>query len=266
MVLGDISMVPVPIVMTGYKRADYTAQVLASLSACRCVEDTILYAFIETGYPAVKKAFESYQGNKVLRFNNHRLGCNANTFQALDFGTALHPFVIHIEDDTVLDMDALIFLMFGMKHYAIASCYRAPGRSEKDDLSGTFLQRWFYPWGYAIRSDLWSFARPHLEATSSVSWDSQLNLFLKKTHRLLQICPKAARSLNIGWENGEHIPDKQWHINNIYNIDWAGSIKHEPTIKWDLPDQDMPIEQESAIPQVVQHSWKRRRPCLTRPG
>jgi hypothetical protein len=245
------------IVMTSYRRPNYTRRVLDALAVAIGMEEHTLHLFIEPGH--IEKFYnmiESYPYSLDVHANETRLGCNANTVQALMFGAKNGDYIVAIEDDTVPDIDALEFMDFGMKLAGISSCYRAPGCSGFD-LRATLFQEWFYPWVWAMRSDMVMEYAPQIVIKDPMSWDTQLNHLLKRDGKLLQVCPKAARSQNIGSDEGEHVPSKHWHYQHQFNEDWAGSKKHDPVMRNEFKEpEEGVIGFEVGKPKVF--TWRRR--------
>lgn len=261
-----------PITMVAYNRPKYTEQVIRALEKCVGIEDCVLLARIEPGCPETGRVIASYKYKKEVRFNDFRLGCNCNTKMAImdGFHASTSNYNIHIEDDTVPDVDALQFLFFVrdyMPNINIASCYRGPGNSISTDIDGTQIENWFYPWVWGCRYYQWKKHIDLIVNESGVSWDSQFNKNMKDMNELIQLVPCCARSLNIGAKGGVHVPSENWHALNQFNPDWAGSFNHKVIMsdRWCFPDAAVKKVNLNSIGENIKQqkvsvkSWRNRR-------
>jgi hypothetical protein len=105
--------------MTAYRRPDYTAQVLDSLSRCEGVDRWLFLPHVEPGNERVEtmiKQFSACESRPV--FNETRLGLNKNSQAALQHAQrSCSHFNVHIEDDTVLSPDFLQYMEWACKTY-----------------------------------------------------------------------------------------------------------------------------------------------------
>ncbi len=143
--------------MTAYRRPDYTAQVLESLSRCQGVEKWLFLPHVEPGDDRVItmiKQFRACESRPV--FNEARLGLNKNSQAAMrEAYVHLSHFNVHIEDDTVLSPDYLQFMEWAAETYkdddkifsvgAYNELDSPPPESEWFDVK---RRDWFTCWGW----------------------------------------------------------------------------------------------------------------------
>lgn len=198
------------ITMTGFKRPDYTKQVLDSLRQCIGFDEYTLLPTIEPGYPDVINLFNDIP-NCELIVNNQKLGCSANTLKALQRGFDISDFVIHLEDDTVPGIDCLQYMEWINQTYKndkdifTASAYNRI--SSIDTVNYFSIQSCPYFTGW-----IWSTWNDRFEEMKNNwnfrSWDTNINRNIRGDR--LEITPSLPRSKNIGEYDGTYATPKLW--------------------------------------------------------
>ena len=222
------------IVMTTYRRAAYTRRALEHLARCDGIERYSLFVFCEPGFPDVVEVVEAASfpagTRKHIVKNPRRLGCSANTYNALVTGFRSTEFVIVCEDDVLFARDALKFFEHCRDAY----------RDDKDVFTiGAYSRRicrpkeyyhlrrssWFTPWGWGTWSDRWAQIEAGLRhrLDDNDTWDVITNHEIRKGR--FQVIPFLARTQNVGGEGGTHCPGPDWHRDHQFNEFWAGSVQ-----------------------------------------
>ena len=162
--------------------------------------------------------------------NPRRLGCSANTYNALVTGFRSTEFVIVCEDDVLFARDALKFFEHCRDAY----------RDDKDVFTiGAYSRRicrpkeyyhlrrsgWFTPWGWGTWSDRWAQIEAGLRhrLDDKDPWDVITNHEIRKGR--FQVIPFLARTQNVGGEGGTYCPGPDWHRDHQFNEFWAGSVQ-----------------------------------------
>lgn len=231
-----------------WRRPNYTEQVLSALSKCDGIESYTLFIHLDApGEDAnAKKVLEVVRGITFAPYHivlkSHHLGCNRNTYEALNHGFTYDDYVIHIEDDILLAPDAIRFFEWG----------RAFG-DRKDILSVSVwphLHRWvgtsgtpkpaghdqiaalsdlFHSWGWATWKDRWLEMKENwsTQGDHELSWDHQIHTNVRNGRKC--ITPLTGRCQNIGAEAGTHRGDCILEY-------WAGSPNFQPGTHYQLAD------------------------------
>lgn len=198
--------------MTGWKRLDYTKQVIDSLKSCIGFEDYTLLPTIEPGYPEVVKVFEGLP-NCNLIVNDQRLGCAANTLKALQRGFDISDFVIHMEDDTVPGIDSLKYFEYIYKTYKddkeifTATAYNRTAKIEPKDYFTAHRCPNFTGWMWATWKDRFEEMK---EKWDFNAWDVGINKKIRGNR--YEICPSLSRSKNIGEFLGTYTTSNNWRM------------------------------------------------------
>lgn len=216
------------ITMTAFRRHRYTKQVLDALSACRGIEGCIFLPTLDPGPPHVREVFKSWDSCPMkLQYNEFKLGCNVNTYYALERGFAESRWVFHLEDDTVPATDAIEFILWGLEQYEHDTSVFAIGlwpvnrlRASADEAGFVSRKNCFRPWGWATWRDRWDTLKDEWNfADPAVAWDTHIDLNLRRGRE--QILPWVSRVKNIGAENGTYVPSPKWHRENQHLEYWS---------------------------------------------
>lgn len=238
-------MTSTAIVMTMYRRPEYTRQVLASLERCQISMFTIpVYLCVDPGCDEVldiAKDFATRNPRASVYTADERMGCNGNTFASLDMAFADHERVIALEDDTVLGADALLYFLWALDKYANdktvfdVSAYHRTNQVRSDTLRSVHRRAWFTPWGWATWRDRWQDVQAARQTSGfppQASWDELVNHAARGNR--FEVYPVLSRTLNIGAVDGEHVPSPEWHAANHWNPLWvdAFNLSDIPTTPW----------------------------------
>jgi hypothetical protein len=215
------------ITITAYRRLEYTRQVVEALSRCAGIDDYLVLFHLEPGYPEITELASSAPlANKRIVLNETRLGCTANTYEALDHGFRIADFVVHIEDDCVPSRDCLRYFEWARHAYrddpavfTVTSYSRGIPPPEK--YFAVHRDSWFIPWGMGTWSDRWTEMRDRWGFGEEKSWDLCVN---DMRGGRVQIQPHLARTQNIGAESGTYCRSPEWHRENQFNEFGAWSL------------------------------------------
>ena len=109
------------ITMVAWRRPDYFNEVIESLKECIGIENYIIYLSIDGGYPDKQVQMVDIIKQSGLNHKVHlceeNVGCAGNTKIALSMGFNEQDRVIHIEDDTVLHPQALLWFEHNLDYY-----------------------------------------------------------------------------------------------------------------------------------------------------
>lgn len=218
--------------LTLFRRPDYTRRVIESLARCDGIEDHLVVFHVEPGDREVLRlAREAPLEKKQVIENSVRLGCNVNTYTALDHAFQLSDFVIHLEDDTVPARDCLRYFQWARRYQRDSEVFSvaAYGKSTPPPSEYYAVRRvaWFTPWGWATWSDRWAEIRERWHFDAAESWDLTVN---RLRGRRVQLEPRLARIQNIGAEGGAYCPGPDWHRANQFHEFGAWSIPLDPQI------------------------------------
>lgn len=218
------------IVMTLFRRPDYTRQVLEALNRCDGVQDYHVSLHVEPTCQEVRRLARDFDHpNKQMVRNARQLGCTENTYAALDYGFSCSDFVILLEDDTVPAQDCLRYFEWARERFAddkrvfTVSAYNKTltlPPPEQHFAAGRVA--WFNCWGWGTWRDRWEEMKVGWGFGQYDSWDLIVNRLRGDRE---QIAPDLARCQNIGAEGGVHCPGPQWHRENQFNELGAWSLK-----------------------------------------
>lgn len=215
------------IVVTLYNRPQYTSETLGALGRCDGINDYKVLIHVDPGNSEVQRLANTWlHMNKEVFTNHARIGCNQNIFGALNHGFRESDYVIIFEDDCLPSWDCLRYFEWAAERYCddkdvfTVASYR--NATEPPEMWWrVHRERWFTPWGWATWRDRW----PEMSRTWGIgttdSWDVIVN---RVRGSRCQITPHLARTQNIGAENGQHVPDPDWHRMNQFNAFWSGSV------------------------------------------
>ncbi len=218
------------ITMTAYKRPEYTKQVIDSLSRCIGIDNYTLLIGIDPGYVSVSKLFYNIDFVKHEIFINHSLqGCSHNTYLAIARGFERSDYVIHVEDDTLLACDALLYFehcfnayMHDKSIFTIVAYSRSKSDMDKDSYYKVMKNKWYTPWGWATWKDRWTEMDAEWDhGISKGGWDVNLNQNVRRDR--FEVLPCLARCQNIGEQNGTYCTPEH-HRERQFNPFWRESI------------------------------------------
>ena len=224
------------IVMTLYRRPVYTSQVLDSVMSCReDIGDMPFWMFVDLGCDEVADLAFRFARDSGLRagvfWSSERLGCNKNTFRAVDAAIDQFDSVIVLEDDVLLGRDAIRYFKWGLRKYSgdpdvfSISGYHRDNDAKEQDVGVVSRRCWFVPWGWATWRDRWidvRNARMNHPIPAGVSWDTWLSENARAGRS--EIYPPVSRTQNIGANGGQHVPSPEWHRENQWNPVWVNSL------------------------------------------
>ena len=217
------------IVMTTFKRPEYTKLVLEGMRSCYGIEDYKILIHSEPGHSDVIDVIRSFTDlNIELTINPKIIGCNGNTFNCLSHGFSLSDFVIHIEDDSVPVKDCLKYFEWARDEYVndktvwAVTSYDQCDACNSDLYYAVYRKDWFFCFGWATWIDRWEEIKSLWHHTESgIAWDERISNHRKGR---VTIVPKVPRTQNIGAENGVHVPNVEFYKKYQYNPFWAGCV------------------------------------------
>lgn len=217
------------ITLKTYRRPDYTKQVLDALSRCIGIERCTLLTQCEPDFPGVLDVVERFTAcENVIEVNHQRAGLNANTFLVLTRARAEGGDVLHIEDDTVLSPDALVYFKWALDYsrgdgrvWTVSGYNKPRAKPTPDQLGEVRYKPWFTCWGWACSEEVlhemltnWCFKNP-----KSFAWRLQ-----KLRGNRMELHPQLSRVQNIGFEMGENGRDPKWYREN-HAVPWVADCK-----------------------------------------
>lgn len=249
-----------------YRRPEYSHQVLTSLTQAlrNCPEfqpDRILigvdklapeHASADTE-AAVAQVVKDFKRNNINRFHlevipwYEHLGVNEHPRRLLQmaFSEVHSDFNLHVEDDTVLSLDAIRLVEWyartrhtidGMKcdvryDRALTLCLYNPSR-DFEHSARLYLANGFAPWGWACHADAWrNYLMPlwNHKRELPIGWDWSIRATIEK-FGLKSITPSLSRVTNIGRENG------QYQTPAGYDSDFEGVVAAGPQHMTEIAD------------------------------
>lgn len=238
-------MTNIAISIAAYKRIDTLIRVLDSIRSAD-QQNIQIKIFVSADYHSdeVIETIQDYDVNNIL-INNPRLGCNANTLNAIEFAInqKFSNYILHIEDDTILAKDCLQYASYVFNRYekeeeALSiTCYNKTVDINDTKIYDIESQEFFCAWGCGFWADKFGTIKQnwtkHLTPMNGgVSWDSYINHSLfSGGPKYKQIKPTISRIQNIGDTQGTYVSDAIWHFYNQRtpftsddinkNIDWG---------------------------------------------
>lgn len=245
------------ILVTLYRRPDYTAKMLDALSRCYGIEDYTLFFSIDRD-PAFEREYHDLytlargwqKGISHTFAHEPKLGIDLNKLWALDmlFSQPQTDFVICMEDDMLPARDFLRYMEWGNRIFAakkdvLSICgYSKSETVSGSDLYATWATHGFHAWGWGIWKDRYerlfgnNYAAYRTYAGDEVN--GRFDWYLTDTARAeghWTIKPIVARIQNFGKENGEHTTDETFA--NDYNPVGAWNFEVLPdNSEWSLPE------------------------------
>lgn len=196
-----------------YNRPDYTKQVLQALDNCIGIDQYYISIFIEPGCQEVIDIANQFNSD-VLKVNEKRLGCPLNTLQSIEASFASgSEYNIHIEDDTVLSRDALLYFEWAKKYESDKSVWTVTAYNRDYDCGDNpemvMRRQWFTCWGWATWKDRWQEMKGKWGQYYRFGGWGRSVLQMRKDR--YEIFPCLSRCQNIGAENGLHVRSPKWH-------------------------------------------------------
>jgi hypothetical protein len=218
---------------------DYSLQHAEALAKVRGIEDCHYIALCE---PHVATPYIVDQLNRIpcrlksIIVNDKVMGCGKNTYQALSLGFGFakasgDDFVVHVEDDVLLAVDALEMFAHCRDTYRHdyrvlnVTAWNRDTRLHHDGMARELLRKeWFSPWGWGTWADRW---RDMELNWVNDPWDITINSVTRMNR--VQVYPTLSRSQNIGEWLGEYCPGPEWHKENQHCTKWARDVPEMTT-------------------------------------
>lgn len=226
------------ITMTGYRRPEYTRQVLAALAACEGIGDWLLLANCEPGHTAVADQYRDWSACEChLVVNGRRLGLNINTKEVLMRAWRMKPSqIVHLEDDTVPSPDALTYFSWAIenildkdvrsvdKHQiTLVSGYNKPRKEPTSvEAFATNTRPIWTPWGWGVNYKRLSWLMGVWCTHNPKCFTCKIKSNFRHTRR--EIFPVLSRIQNIGYDKGENGRTPQWYRDN-HRTGWVAGIE-----------------------------------------
>lgn len=209
------------ITMCHWRRPEYTAKCMEYLSRCYGVSEYDVICKIDGGGdPLVEKAcaaLKPFVRNLNIETHKNHLGCNRNTYSALEAGFQASDYVIHIEDDILFAREALMFLEWSRQFESDTSIFttgvwrhhhgwlpeqKRPWIPGHERWAGTFPG--FFVWGWATWRSRWEEMKAGWTKGDDMkaSWDTILTHNVRGNR--MSFLPYIGRANNIGEVLGTH--------------------------------------------------------------
>ena len=204
------------ITVTAYQRPQYLAEALVAIKRCLSVSTS------GAGYKVAVYCDRSSRTSECVDLvQQHgftpftfekRVGVDEAIRVALEWAWAAQSdFNIHVEDDVVLSLDALLWFEWACEAFRASPevfTVGAYNREPSGALDGCETRPWFHPWGWATWPDRWPGMRWTVNNPQGSSWDVQVN---QSRGERLEAYPCVSRAQNIGAEGGLNVRSSQWH-------------------------------------------------------
>jgi hypothetical protein len=231
-----------------YKRPVYTEKILKALEKSYVYSKLKIPIIINIDPSPVLREVHRLAYHLMpyaaIRFYGRHQGCNRAIYNCLRDGFEIGNYVIHIEDDILLAKDAIKWFVEegnlykdNKEHFSVCGYQREnPDRwlSEEtgftkpiDILGDDIALPTFYPWGWATWKDRWEGIKDNW-AFDGHEYGQSWDLYVKKKLRGDRLCvlPLISRVKNIGAENGEYTPSKEWHQKKHDIKIWSDDLIH----------------------------------------
>lgn len=207
-----------------WRRPEYTRKVLESIRVQPGGSDYTLFIGIDGEGPDPVAAIADsikFAPKQIVRHRSH-VGCNQNTKLTLARAFEKSDYVIHLEDDTPLGLDALKYFEWAQQFGTDRSLFTVGAwgiipklASKPQDNEVAIRRSHFSVWAWATWKDRWLEMERDwtTESDTKLSWDYQVD---KVRAGRFQIQPIVSRSNNIGSDLGTHRGD-------YLLAEWAGS-------------------------------------------
>lgn len=209
------------ITMCHWRRPEYSKTCVEYLKKCHGICDyTVLVHIDGKGDSQVSKECEKLRPSVkhlVITHHDKHMGCNGNTFAALESGFNESDYVIHIEDDILVARDGLRFLEWANQFESDPTLFtvgiwrhpfgwlptqNTPWIPGHERMAGTIVG--FYVWGWATWKSRWNEMKNGWTKGDDIlaSWDTILTRQVRGNRLSLQ--PYIGRANNIGEHLGTH--------------------------------------------------------------
>jgi hypothetical protein len=221
-------MARVQILMTAYRRPQYTRKVLESWSRVRGIESVPITIFLEPSdrqaqmLDVIKRAQDEGVLNLDVQVNERVLGVDVNIAvgaEKLFRENAGLDYLIFAEDDLIVSDDVLAYMRWAdeqfrdRKDVLVVNAHTDDGAAEDADPAEVVLSQRFRCWVWATWRDRWEETLlPTWDYDTSTSeypgdpcdwaWNLDLRVIPRGGHRT--VLPAASRSQNIGKWEGVH--------------------------------------------------------------
>jgi len=246
-----------------HKRPYYLKEVLNSLENCIGIENQKILISLDFNLETRKESRDivdsfKFRSNIDLRVHIHKLGCAGNMRYCLEesFENNNNDFMIHLEDDTPVAKDFLLFMNWAYEYiknneniFTICPFTRncSGGGDESHQINKTILKPGFdCGGGYGITKTQWEYikslggmfgivgpaateAPPEdwkrlQKITEDGSWAWPFRRYFCREK--LNLFPEINRTNNIGLKEGRFNPSEDFHRTNIYVENWAGNDRY----------------------------------------
>lgn len=236
------------LVLTLFRRPEYTKRTLDVLAQCYGIEDYSVHFACDYDFRYADEcqkvqdlALDWHAAKKVqVHIGTHRTGIDEMKLQYIPLAFLESDFVVVLEDDMLPAKDFLRFMEWGNRNFKYSAgilsvCgYNRHAEMNLADLYRIWDDECFHAWGWGMWRDRWErffgneAAEYRVYAGELVNgkFDYYLSDMAKK-HHLQTVMPVIARIQNFGEKNGEHTIPSEF-LANDYNA--AGA--------WDLELRD----------------------------
>jgi hypothetical protein len=228
------------ITTTHYNRPEYTRRCLEHLSRCRGIEHYLVLPVVDKGDDETRALIEEIDFcESTPCFQNRRVGCDRNIYEALERGFQVSDYVIQVEDDVLLAPDALRFFEWAQSNeqdqglFTITAYHRT---LQPEDPFACQRVCWFIPWGWATWRSRWTEIR---ECWDFNAWDGSLNHRTRGSRATL--LPLLSRAQNIGAEKGAHVPSVDFHRAHHHTPYWATELQEGEFYELGRTVQEIPL-------------------------
>ena len=251
------------ITMTAWRRPQYLSQVIESLKLCQGIDGYQIYLSVDGGYPEKQQEMATIVKNSGLNIRlwlqKRNWGCAKNTWKVVE--TAFRDGaeqIIHLEDDTLVAKDFLLFMEAALNHYkdspkvfSIAAHNSSNKIYKKDEWAQKLEPHHFFScWGWGTWKRIWDEVRnnwfgiiwkPEMRAlykdstgipqgekflevvdkTNKGSWAWPMNMYHRKGR--YEVRPLVSRIKNVGQNDGLFAKPENWAKKNLNKV-WMGSL------------------------------------------
>ena len=218
-----------------FNRPNYTCRCISHLESCLGIEDYLIIFLIEKSdyIPVIQRIINKSQLNKIIIINDKKLGCyqNANKIIKLAFGYDDSKYIIHVEDDVILSIDALRMFeycaeeFFNNKQVVCVNAWNSrlhlPDKQELYQLA-------FRKYSSFLGTAFWKHKFPNewLDQPRRLEGSDLLLTTIMKKYNMRAVYPMVGRSEHIGLNGGLHIDVHKGKLgkNHPGTIYWADNL------------------------------------------
>lgn len=251
------------IAITLCRRPEATKKLLDCLRNCRGIEDYTLYISVDVDdryrdnsievndiviafqdeLQALKRKVFTYAHEPKLGVDLHKLFILGEAFKD-------NEYVIFLEDDTPISVDALNWFEWAGQHYKDdESVFSVCGFNFTRNLEGvdpyTYQKvRGYNSWGVGLwrdkHAELFGVDAEKYKVYAVDHVNGQYDHFVNTTPGLSMVRPEIARSIHSEWELAEHTPSKEWFEEHEKVSFWAGALEREIALTKAYTEIDKP--------------------------